>query len=169
MYYSDAISDALARSQQAMALNQQALSTFDSQNPDPGALPQVKEGATDATVEEATGIKGLISLITKTLEAKGFLNIWGSTLSPSVITKVKEFQAAMGLNPDGVIGPRTYTALFGTRYKYVSPSYVKKLIPIDTDAPVETGGVSWVDWAILAAAAAPAIGFYIWYRSGQEK
>lgn len=158
MYYSDAVSDALARSQQAMALNQQALSTFDTQNPDPGALPQVKEGATDATVEEATGIKGLISLITKTLEAKGYLNIWGTTLNPAVITRVKEFQAAMGLNPDGVIGPKTYTALFGTRYQYVSPSYVKKLIPIDTDAPVETGGASWVDWALLTLAVGSTIG-----------
>jgi hypothetical protein len=113
-----------------------ALINFKAENPDPGAFPQVKEGATDATVQSTTGIKGLITLITKTLEEQGFINFWSTSLDAIIIDGVKRFQSSKGLNPDGV----------------------KKLIPIDTDAPVETGGASWVDWLLLTAAVGSTVG-----------
>ena len=135
-----------------------ALINFKAENPDPGAFPQVKEGATDATVQSTTGIKGLITLITKTLEEQGFINFWSTSLDAIIIDGVKRFQSSKGLNPDGIVGPRTYTAMFGNEFEYVSPSYVKKLIPIDTDEPVDTGEASWVDYTLLALAVGSTVG-----------
>ena len=135
-----------------------ALINFKAENLDPGAFPQVKEGATDAGVQSATGIKGLITLITKTLEEQGFINFWSTSLDAIIIDGVKRFQSSKGLNPDGIVGPRTYTAMFSNEFEYVSPSYVKKLIPIDTDTPVDTGKASWVDYTLLALAIGSTVG-----------
>jgi peptidoglycan hydrolase-like protein with peptidoglycan-binding domain len=134
-----------------------ALINFKAENPDPGAFPQVSEGATDAGVQSATGIKGLITLITKTLEEQGFINFWNTSLDAIIIEGVKKFQASKGLNQDGIVGPRTYTAMFGNEFKYVSPSYAKKLIPL-APVPIETGKASWVDYTLLALAIGSTVG-----------
>lgn len=66
-------------------------------------LPFIKGGATDAQVEKATGIKGLVSEIQKRM---------GVAVTGKIDdAQIRSYQKAKFGSDDGVIGKNTYTAL----------------------------------------------------------
>ncbi|MFM7068275.1 MAG: peptidoglycan-binding domain-containing protein [Actinomycetes bacterium] len=76
-------------------------------------------GADKATTTTEAGSKDLAAASKEELAAlQNDLNVVGcfvgaadGTSGPKTVSAVKSFQAASGLNPDGVLGPRTQTAL----------------------------------------------------------
>ena len=166
-YYSDPLTDAANRGIAAISA---PISAFEIANPDPDPFPMVSEGASDITVASETNIQGLISLITQTLAAKGYVNIWSSRLDAMTVKKIKQFQSDMGLNADGVVGPRTYSALFGNKFRYYSPSIVKTLIPLSPTKPVDTGTATAFDYVLLATALGTTFGaVYLIYTNAQRR
>lgn len=66
-------------------------------------LPYIKNGATDAQVQTATGIIGLITEI----QARMKVTKTGTIRDD----QIKEYQRAKGITVDGIIGPETYAKL----------------------------------------------------------
>lgn len=169
-YYSDPLTDAANRGIAAISAISAPISAFEIANPDPDPFPMVSEGASDFTVASETNIQGLISLITKTLEAKGYLNFWGTQLDSSTVVAIKAFQTDHGLNADGVVGPRTYSALFGSTFRYYSPSLLKTLIPLAPIKSVDTGTATAFDYVLLATALGTTFGaIYLIYTNAQRR
>ena len=111
-------------------------------NPKNIPLPLVKQGATDTSVANATGITGLVTRIQQALVNAALLN--PSDVSGSFDKKthdaVEELQTLEGIGIDGDVGPQTYKKFgWSDKVAQVSKAKAKSKGPIVTekDAPLE--------------------------------